>query len=142
MNVSQILSNKGADVFKLSADQTALEAAKTLSAHQIGAIPIVEGDRLVGIISERDLVRAVAAKGADSLHCPVTDLMTRGVSTCLGDTTLDDLSAMMTSQRIRHVPVLDGEKLVGIVSIGDVVKERLAAAAQETDALKEYIATG
>ncbi len=142
MNVQQILETKGAKVIKLESGVSAMEAAKALATYRIGAVPIMDGDKLVGIISERDLVRAVAANGHESLDCPVTDLMTRGVSVCDKDTSVSALMTMMTDRRIRHVPVVEDGALIGMVSIGDVVKERLEEATQEAEALKSYIATG
>lgn len=141
MNVAQILESKGSEVFSLTKTATTMDAAQALATHRIGAIPVVEGARIIGIFSERDLVRAIAAGGHDNLDRPVTDLMTRNVTTCGRNTSIADVMAMMTQQRIRHLPIVEDGALLGIISIGDVVKERLNEAAQETEALKSYIAS-
>jgi len=143
VNVSSVLKAKGRAV-ATAHEETPLEDVATQLAHRkIGAIVIVdEKEKLVGIISERDLVRAVAEGGAVVLSQPVSKVMTRNVTTCQEANTLEELMAIMTKGRFRHVPVLDNESVVGIISIGDVVKHHIAEVEMEVSAMKEYLATG
>lgn len=142
MIVNHILSLKGRDVATIDPGRTLSEAAKVLAERRIGALLIVDGQRPVsGIISERDIVRAVAKHGAKALDEPVSRFMTEKVLTCTGETSVTHVMGLMTQQKFRHVPVVEGDRLVGIVSIGDVVKERLEEVEAEAEAIKEYIAT-
>jgi CBS domain-containing protein len=140
MNVSQILSDKNRDVISVTRDTSVFEISKLFGEHKIGAVPIIENGKLCGIISERDVVQGIADKGADALSATVDSLMTQRVFTCARGDTVQQLMALMTTKKVRHIPVVDDGKLVGIVSIGDVVKERLQETEQEAEALKEYIA--
>ena len=142
MIVNRILSLKGRDVTTIDPDRSLSEAAKVLAERRIGALLIVDGSRPVaGIISERDIVRAVATHGAKALEEPISRFMTEKVLTCTGETSVTHVMGLMTQQKFRHVPVVEGGRLVGIVSIGDVVKERLEEVEAEAEAIKEYIAT-
>ncbi|HZW48364.1 MAG TPA: CBS domain-containing protein [Microvirga sp.] len=142
MNVDQILSLKGRNVVAIEADRPLSEAARLLSERRIGALVVVDGKQPVsGILSERDIVRAVAAEGARALDESVSRFMTGQVVTCTGRTSINDLMELMTQQKFRHVPVVEGGQLVGIVSIGDVVKQRVEEIEAESQAIKEYIAT-
>lgn len=142
MIVNHILSLKGRDVATIEPTRTLSEAAKVLAERRIGALLIVDGQRPVaGIISERDIVRAVATHGAKALEEPISRFMTEKVLTCTGETSVTHVMGLMTQQKFRHVPVVEGGRLVGIVSIGDVVKERLEEVEAEAEAIKEYIAT-
>ena len=142
MIVNHILSLKGREVATIDPGRSLSDAAKVLAERRIGALLIVDGQRPVsGIISERDIVRAVASHGAGALEEPVSRFMTQKVLTCTGETSVNDVMELMTQQKIRHVPVVEGGRLVGIVSIGDVVKERLEEVEAEAEAIKEYIAT-
>lgn len=142
MSVERILAGKGRNVVTVSPDCGLAEAAQTLNQHRIGAAVIVDGDGAVlGIISERDVVRAVAEGGAASLDKPVSSRMTTKVVTCSPSCTVNDLMELMTQGKFRHVPVVEGGRLTGIVSIGDVVKHRVAEIENEQRALKDYIAT-
>jgi CBS domain-containing protein len=142
MIVNKILGLKGRDVVTIEPAQTLSEAVKVLSDRRIGALLIVDGQRPVsGIISERDIVRAVAAQGAKALDEPVSRFMTEKVVTCTGQTSINDVMELMTKQKFRHVPVVEGGRLAGIISIGDVVKLRLEEVEAEAQAIKEYIAT-
>lgn len=142
MNVDQILSRKGRDVVSIEADRSIAEAARLLSERRIGAVVVVDGKKPVaGILSERDIVKAVAAQGAKALDEPVSRFMTGQVITCTGASSINDLMELMTQQKFRHVPVVEGGKLAGIISIGDVVKQRVEEVEAETQAIKEYIAT-
>lgn len=142
MNVGQILSHKGDDIIAMERGCTVMEVAKLLGERRIGAIPIVDGGTICGIMSERDVVRGIAIRGGGVLADDVSTLMTKSVFTCTKDDTVYELMKMMTERRIRHVPVVDGEKLIGMISIGDVVKHRMEQAAAENEALKDYIAQG
>jgi CBS domain-containing protein len=140
MLVTQILRGKGSDVVTVGPDDTVVGLLDVLAAHRIGAAVVVdEADRVVGIVSERDVVRGLQQFGAEVLDRPVESLMTRKVVTCRRDTAIDDLMSVMTQRRIRHVPVVDGDDLVGIVSIGDVVKSRIGELESERDGLVAYI---
>jgi CBS domain-containing protein len=118
-------------------------AVATLQQHNIGAI-VVAGDDggVVGIISERDVVRALASDGAGVLARAVGDLMSREVTTCGARASVDELMKVMTEQRIRHIPVVEDSRLIGIVSIGDVVKSRIGELEDETETLHDYLSSG
>lgn len=143
MNVATILKSKGRTVATMKPSAPMSEVAEMLSTRKIGAIVVVaDQGRLAGIISERDLVRAIAERGASALTLPVEDFMTRTIVTCNEGTSVDELMELMTNGRFRHVPVVEAEALVGIVSIGDVVKHHLADMALEVTAMRSYLATG
>jgi CBS domain-containing protein len=140
MNVSAILRQKGRAVTTAHPDTTLLDIANKLAAKRIGAIVVVgTGGEIFGIVSERDVIRALATSGADCLREPVAQTMTRQVVTCLETDTLDELMAMMTARRFRHLPVVTDGALVGIVSIGDVVKHHVAEVEMEATAMRDYI---
>ena len=142
MNVNQILSIKGRNVVVIEPGRTLAEAAKTLSERKIGALLVTDGKRPVaGIISERDIVRAISVHGASCLEKPVAQFMTEKVVTCTGHTSLNDVMEVMTDGKFRHIPVIEGDEVIGIVSIGDVVKQRVAEIEAEAQAIKDYIAT-
>jgi CBS domain-containing protein len=140
MNVAAILRQKGRAVTTMSPSTTLLEVTRKLAAKRIGAIVIVGAKGAVaGIISERDIIRCLSAHGPDCLSQPVSESMTRNVISCQEDDTLDELMAMMTERRFRHLPVITDGALVGIVSIGDVVKHHVAEVTMEATAMREYI---
>jgi CBS domain-containing protein len=142
MQVKQILREKGSDVISIASDATLSEAARLLARKRIGAVIVRDekGD-LAGILSERDVVHAVATDSVSALCRPVGVYMTRAVATCGDCDTVDELMEMMTHGRFRHVPVLDeSDQLIGIVSIGDVVKTRIEETVREAASLREYIA--
>jgi CBS domain-containing protein len=142
MTVRAILTLKGRDCVTISPDATLGEAARLLAEKRIGAVVITSAERRVsGILSERDIVRAVAKGAQDALDQPVSSAMTREVVTCTEDETIPSLMKRMTSGRFRHVPVVERGKLAGIISIGDVVKHRVAELEREHEALRTYIAT-
>lgn len=142
MNVDNILSLKGREVATIEPGRSLSEAAATLAQRRIGALLVSDGSQPVsGIISERDIIRAIAAEGADALGQPVSRFMTKNVVTCTGKTTINSVMELMTQRKFRHVPVVEGGKLVGLVSIGDVVKSRVEEIEAEAQAIKEYIAT-
>ena len=143
MLVSHILREKGRDVLAISPGATLAEAARVLTKHRIGALIVRDEDgALTGIISERDVVRAVAEEGAAALAFTVDSRMTRDVATCAQTDTIEEIMETMTRCRFRHLPVVEEDSVIGIISIGDVVKMRIAEALREAQALKEYIATG
>jgi CBS domain-containing protein len=140
MQVSQILHQKGREVVSLTADASLSEAAQLLSRRRIGAVVITEAGELAGILSERDVVRALAADGAGALARPCSAYMTGAVATCTQENAVEALLAMMTQGRFRHVPVLDGSgRLCGLVSIGDVVKMQIEQILAEAANLRHYI---
>ena len=140
MTVRAILDLKGRDVTTIAPDKTLGDAASLLSQHKIGALVVTGADRRVtGILSERDIVRAVSTGGAAALDEKIASRMTREVVTCGPHDTIAELMGHMTAGRFRHLPVVEGGRLVGIVSIGDVVKTRIAETVQEAASLREYI---
>jgi CBS domain-containing protein len=142
MNVKAILAAKGGDIVSIEPTADLSAAAKLLSTHRIGAVVIRgAGGRLAGILSERDIVRAVAEQGADALAVPVGQVMTRNVTTCGENDSIADIMERMTAGKFRHLPVLREGKLIGVVSIGDVVKQRVGEIEQDAEALRGYIQT-
>ncbi|MCJ9427446.1 CBS domain-containing protein [Kordiimonas marina] len=141
MNVGHILDIKKQALVALDLGASVLDVAKMLGERRIGALPVIDGGQLVGIISERDIVRGLAIRGGGVLAENIEALMTKAVFTCSQEDTVQFVMAMMTERRIRHVPVLEAGKVVGMISIGDVVKVRVEETEKEAEALKEYIAT-
>lgn len=142
MTVSTILGEKGRDVVTIEPGASLADAAKLLAERRIGAVLILGADRrLVGIMSERDIVQALAARGAAALDEPVSQTMTRSVETCNENETIGSIMERMTNGKFRHVPVVEQGRLVGIVSIGDVVKHRLQDMERESAAMRDYILT-
>ncbi|HEY3671917.1 MAG TPA: CBS domain-containing protein [Acidimicrobiia bacterium] len=140
MLIVTVLHSKGDTVVTVSPDSTVRDLLDTLARHRIGAVVVSPGDRMVGIVSERDVVRHLRASGASILDRPVSRIMTTDVITCRRDTTVDELLSTMTERRIRHVPVVDEHgAVVGIVSIGDLVKSRISELEGERDDLVGYI---
>ena len=142
MKVEQILQSKGAEVFTVNAGDTIANAVSLLNEKNIGAV-VVKDHRgaIAGILSERDIVRMIGASGVDVMAMQVSDCMTPDPVTCSSDATLEELMEKMTNKRVRHLPIINGDNVVGLVSIGDVVKRKIDIAEQEAQALKEYIAT-
>lgn len=142
MTVKAILSRKGSHVITIEPSATLAAAVKLLAEKRIGAVLVLDGDRgVAGILSERDVVRTLANRGASGLEAKVDEVMTRKVFTCTEADTVSQIMGRMTEGKFRHVPVVDGRRLVGLVSIGDVVKYRLEEIARESDALRDYILT-
>ena len=143
MKVSDILGAKGNTVTTIRPEAPISTVVRRLKLEGIGALVVSEDAvQVVGIISERDIVRALAEVGADILEKRVLDLMTSPVKTCRLDANIKDIMAVMTRSRIRHLPVVEDGRLVGIVSIGDVVKQRISEIEHESAALRQYIAAG
>lgn len=141
MNVAQLLGDKGHDVISVQPHRTLGEATRILSERRIGAVVVTGADgALVGILSERDIIRALGADGPAALDSPVSRAMTAKVVTCRPQTSIDELMEMMTSGRFRHVPIVENGRIAGIVSIGDVVKHRVAEIEAESRAMRDYIA--
>jgi CBS domain-containing protein len=140
MNAATVLKFKGGGVFTTTANKSLLEIAKLLAQHGIGCIVILgDDDKIVGIVSERDLVRAIGQAGPQVLSEPVSDFMTKTVITAREADTVDQLMSEMTMHRFRHMPVVERGQLLGLVSIGDLVKIHVADAEFESGASRQYI---
>ncbi|HEX3546953.1 MAG TPA: CBS domain-containing protein [Mycobacterium sp.] len=142
MRIADVLRNKGAAVATITPETSVAGLLTELTVHNIGAMVVVSQDGLVGIVSERDVVRKLHEMGAEILRRPVSEIMTTLVATCSPDDSVDSLSALMTTNRVRHVPVMEGGRLAGIVSIGDVVKTRMEELQAEQERLQAYITQG
>ncbi len=143
MRIDGVLRAKGTDVVSVTPDATLHAAAELLRTHRIGALLVIAADEQVsGIISERDIVKALAELGPDALTTQVDQVMSKDVVVCSPNDTVEQLMTIMTERRFRHLPVVSDGVLVGIVSIGDVVKRRLAEVSDEAKALHEYITLG
>jgi CBS domain-containing protein len=142
MHVKNILSVKGSNVLSIEPTATLEIAVRTLAQHKIGALLVLGPDRrIIGILSERDIVRVLAEQGASALTQPLAQVMTRKVFTCSPSETISVIMERMTAGKFRHVPVLEQDQVVGVVSIGDVVKYRLQEMEHESAALRDYIQT-
>jgi CBS domain-containing protein len=142
MTVRAILSEKGNDVVTLTPDVSIADAIALLAKHRIGALIVAGPDRVIrGILSERDVVRALAEDGSNALKRSVSDLMTANVKVCTEDHTVNNVMEIMTKGRFRHLPVERDGKLIGVVSIGDVVKRRIEEVQREAEEIRAYIAT-
>src|SRR5712671_749588 len=142
MTVKTILSAKGGDVISIEPTATLEAAVRTLAEHRIGALLVLGPDRrMIGILSERDIVRVMAEQGAGALKQPLAQVMTRKVVTCSQSDTVDVLMQRMTTGKFRHLPVVEQEQVIGVISIGDVVKHRVQEMEQESAALRDYIQT-
>ncbi len=142
MHIEQILNTKGFDVITARADETVAQAAIRMEANSIGALVIVDGDVApIGILSERDIARGINEYGPHLPATPISELMSGDVVTCEPKDLIADIMATMTERRIRHLPVIKNGQLAGLVSIGDMVKERLNEIESEASALRSYIAS-
>lgn len=140
VSIASILDRKGREVKTATPRQTVSDVVAALRERDIGALVVVDDEgHVVGIVSERDVVRRIAQVGTDVLDLHVEDVMTAPVHTCAPSATIDELMEQMTERRIRHLPVCEGDHLVGIVSIGDVVKERFEELRQQTRQLEDYV---
>ena len=144
MLIQHILATKGGDVIAVRPDATLADAVATLRTNRIGAVIVSDDDgtTVSGILSERDVVRVLADDGPTALDRAVADVMTAEVFTCDPSATLEQLMGIMTEKRIRHIPVMADGRLVGVVSIGDVVKHRVGELAQEARTLHDYVTSG
>jgi len=141
-SVRDILRDKGSQVYTISYDTNVYEALEKMAAHNIGALLVMKGDKIVGILSERDYARKVILRGLSSLQTPVEKVMTREVRCALPSQTVEECLAIITEKRCRHLPVMDGDQLVGMVSIGDLVKASIAEKEFMINQLENYIKTG
>lgn len=142
MSVARILEEKGSDVFTMPPSTKTMDAVIALRDQKIGALVVSSGGgKIDGILSERDIVRALAEHGKSVLTKPVSDLMTKNVITCSERANVPELMELMTKGRFRHLPVATDGKLVGIISIGDVVKRRIAEVEAEAEEIKSYISS-
>jgi CBS domain-containing protein len=143
MTIAAILHHKGNDIVSVGPHASIAEVCLTLAEHRIGAVPVTDDTdqrHILGMLSERDIVRVIATHGAAALAMTVDQVMTHQIRTASPRVTVNEAMAMMTEGRFRHLPILDGERLVGLVSIGDVVKARIETVEQEAESLKAYVA--
>jgi CBS domain-containing protein len=138
-SLKQLLGAKGSQVHFIQPDAKVIEALQLMARKDIGALLVMDGGRVVGIMSERDYARKVILQGKSSQDIAVRDIMTSGVVTVDPSKTIEDCMSLMTQRRIRHLPVCEGDKLVGLVSIGDLVKEVIAEQEQTIRQLESYI---
>ncbi|MFD2678565.1 CBS domain-containing protein [Camelimonas lactis] len=142
MTVARILADKGRNVTSIEPEASLRDAADLMAGQGIGAVLVLDAARaLMGILSERDVVRAISRRGPEVLRDEVRFHMTRDVTSCTTAAAVNELMALMTASKFRHVPVVENGKVIGVISIGDVVKFRLAEIESEHQALREYIAT-
>ena len=139
MTVQAILGDKGRDVATIGAEARVADAVKLLGERRIGALPVVEGDRVIGIMSERDVIYCLRDHGAEVLDWPISRVMTSPAITVDPSTQVLTALALITQRRVRHLPVVSDGRLIGIVSIGDLVKYRIERIEQEAAAMREYI---
>jgi CBS domain-containing protein len=137
--VRDLLKGKGNEVWSIPPETTVLEALEFMSAKDIGAVLVTQNDQIVGIISERDFVRSIAGLGMCLIHTPVSDYMTKNVFYVGPDQTIDECMQLMTAKKIRHLPVLENNAMVGLISIGDVVKELISSKESTINLLENYI---
>ncbi len=140
MRIADVLRSKGNDVATVGPEATVTALLEELATHNVGALPVVEGGQLVGIVSERDVVRRLHADGPGLLDRQVREIMTTSITTCSPGDGVTDLARIMTDRRFRHMPVVEDGGLVGIVSIGDLVKARIDLLESEREQLQSYIA--
>jgi CBS domain-containing protein len=139
MNVRQLLDSKGREVFSIAPGAAVLEAIRMMAERHVGALLVMQGETLSGIVSERDYARKVILMGRSSADTPVKDIMSTPVLTVQPETTVERCMQLMTEQRVRHLPVTEGGRVVGMVSIGDLVKAVIAAQQQQIEQLESYI---
>lgn len=140
LQVKHLLADKGDRVFAIAPDEPVLVAIRMMAEHYVGALLVLEGDTLAGIVSERDYARKVILKGRSSAETPVRDIMTSQVITVGPDDTTDTCMRICTERHVRHLPVVDSGKVVGVLSIGDLVKAVIDAQSREIEQLQRYIA--
>jgi CBS domain-containing protein len=141
MTVARIINEKGRDVVTIGPGASLAEVAALLSEKRIGAVVVIDNGELLGILSERDIVRGLARHGAEVLNKLASDCMTSRVVTCRPEDTINDVMQKMTTGRFRHLPVIENGALAGLVSIGDIVKRRIEEVEREAEQIREYIAT-
>jgi len=141
MTVRSILNTKGHQIMSVAPDAKLAAAVKLLGEKKIGAVLVMDQSRLEGILSERDIVRVLGERGASVLEEPVSQVMTRKVVSCKESDTVAELMEMMTTGKFRHLPVVENGRVVGLISIGDIVKWRVREYESEQEALRDYIKT-
>ncbi len=142
MKIAELLRNKNHEVYRIGSQECIADAAVALSEHKVGALLVEDaGGGIVGILSERDIVRGMGPHGADLHDVAVSELMTKDIIRCSPGDSVNEAMAMMTDRRIRHLPVFDGDQLVGFISIGDLVKCRIREVQAEADAMRAYISS-
>ncbi len=141
MKLAELLKGKGSDIYKIGASDCIADAAIAMSQHKIGALLVEDNGKIVGILSERDIVGGMVPHGADLHDVAVSELMTSSLISCSPSDTVNEAMAMMTDRRIRHLPVFDGDDVVGFISIGDLVKCRITEVQAEADAMRQYISS-
>jgi CBS domain-containing protein len=139
ITVRQLLEGKGTAIFTVDPDDPVLEAVQLMSDHHVGALLVMRGEQLVGIVSERDYARKVVLRGRSSSETPVWQIMSAPVVAVTPEHTVQDCMRLMTDQRIRHLPVLRDDRVVGVVSIGDLVKAVIEEQARTIEQLESYI---
>lgn len=139
MTIAAILNSKGHEVLQIGPDASLQEAATLLAERRIGCLPVIESGEVVGIFSERDVVRSIGGGGAEVFSRPVKDLMTSPAVTITPDVAVMSALSLMTQRRIRHLPVIEGGRMIGFVSIGDLVKYRIDKIEAEAAAMRDYI---
>ena len=139
-NVSQIIERKGSKIVSVGREAPVLEAIRVMAEHHIGAVLVMEGGQLIGIASERDYARKVVLQGRSSGDTPVAMIMTSPVVCVSPQDSISECMSIMTEKHIRHLPVIEGERVVGVISIGDLVKETIDEQKQEISLLQQYIA--
>ena len=142
MNVAAVLKEKGSEVVAVTSATSVTDIARVIASRKIGAVVVCDDDGLVGIVSERDVVKAISAQGEVALRLTASDIMTRDVTTATLLTTIDEAMAMMNAGYFRHLPVVQNGKMVGIISVRDVVRAHIEIKAQEVDSLKAYVFRG
>ena len=141
-SISVLLEHKGSTVFSVPPNITVATAAKEMDRHRVGAILVIESDRIVGIFTERDVLSRVVAAGVDPNTTPIERVMTRDPITVASSTTVEEVMTLFTNKRFRHLPVVDDGRLVGLVSIGDILRRMVDTHRHEAEQLKQYIAGG
>ena len=139
INVRQLLDRKGRQIFSIAPGDAVLAAIRMMAERHVGALLVMEGETLAGIVSERDYARKVILMGRSSADTPVRDIMSAPVITVQPETAVEQCMKIMTDQRVRHLPVIDGGRVVGMVSIGDLVKVVIAEQQQQIEQLESYI---
>ena len=137
--VRQLLEGKGRAIFSVEPETAVLEAIRAMAAHHVGALLVMQGAKLAGIVSERDYARKVILMGRSSADTPVRDIMSSPVITVSLDDTVQRCMQLMTDKRVRHLPVVEGDKVIGMISIGDLVKAVIAEQQQQIEQLESYI---
>jgi len=140
-NVRHLLQAKGSDIYSVAPDAPVIDAIRRMAEHHIGALLVMDGDALAGIVSERDYARKVVLQGRSSADTPVRDIMSAEVIHVAPDAGVDHCMQTMTRYRVRHLPVMEGERVIGVVSIGDLVKAVIEDQQLELDHLQRYIAS-